>query len=152
MLGKDYNEEDKRLEYFGIRLKKGATLINLLSMPMGLFILVLSSVFMSSQFVFILRDPLYFNISGPNLAVTSSNLLFYSFLAQMVYVLLVGSFFDLFGRRKTLIGNSLLISVVLFFLPYTSPDVYPHLLVARIVFGLATSALQSNPQVNDYIS
>ena len=152
MLFKTNDDTNKRVEYFNIRLKKGATLMNLLSMPMVMFINVLSYVFMSSQFVFILRDPHYFNISGIELASTSTDILFYSFIAQMVYVLFVGSFYDLFGRRVTLILNAFVIALVLYLIPYTSPHVYPHLLVVRIIFGLASSALSSNPQVNDYIT
>ena len=69
----------------------------------------------------------------------------------MVGTFAAGYFFDIMGRRLTLFVAFMFGSVWVLVLPYTSPSVFPGLLIVRIMITLAFSAPASNPLLADYV-
>lgn len=70
----------------------------------------------------------------------------------MVIVFIGGFTFDIFGRRITIFLCIFLSSIICFFTPYTSPTVYPWLLIVKICYTMAIMPVFTNLPVNDYIT
>jgi MFS family permease len=126
--------------YFGIGVKRGVTFWNLLSMPFGFFIVMQAVHFLNAQFVFLLRDPRYFNVAPDVIGSTASDVYFYQLLISTFFVLLVGQISDIFGRRRTMVTSLAGVAIFLFLIPFAIPDVYPWLIVIRVGFGICTLA------------
>jgi len=69
----------------------------------------------------------------------------------MVGTFFAGYLFDIMGRRLTLFLAFFTSSCFLLTVPYTSPSVYPWLLIVRILFTICISAPSSNPLLADYV-
>jgi MFS family permease len=70
----------------------------------------------------------------------------------MMLVLVSGFVFDIVGRRKTLFTCFLVSGISAIITPFTSPNVYPFLLIVRIIFSMSVMPIQANPLVNDYVA
>ena len=64
---------------------------------------------------------------------------------------MAGYLFDILGRRLTLFISFFVASCFTMSVPYTSPKVFPTLLIIRIFFQLCISAPASNPLIADYV-
>ena len=62
-----------------------------------------------------------------------------------------GYIFDIVGRRVTLFLAFAIGSVLTFFIPYTSPNVFPGLFIIRILFQICLTTPATSPLVADYI-
>lgn len=62
-----------------------------------------------------------------------------------------GYFFDILGRRATLFLSFFIGSGLVVCIPYTSPKVFPSLLIVRILISLCLAAPGSNPLLADYV-
>jgi MFS family permease len=69
---------------------------------------------------------------------------------QIVFTLLVGYVYDLVGRRVTVIGTIMPAGVIVMLMPYAAPSI-TLLILLRLGLVVGTSALSSNPFVNDYV-
>jgi MFS family permease len=92
-----------------------------------------------------------FNIKDDKIGIVSSSLIFYSLPGSVLATFLSGYLFDVVGRKCTLFTAFFLSSLLLAAVPWTSPSVYPWLLVVKILLGICTSATLSNPLIADYI-
>ena len=62
-----------------------------------------------------------------------------------------GYIFDIMGRRLTLFLAFAIGSILIFFIPYTSPNVFPGLFTIRILFQICMTAPATSPLMADYI-
>ena len=62
-----------------------------------------------------------------------------------------GYIFDIVGRRLTHFLSFAIGSVLTFFIPYTSPNVFPTLFIVRTLFQVSMTAPACSPLVADYI-
>lgn len=69
----------------------------------------------------------------------------------MFFVIAIGYFFDILGRRITLCTCVFLQSLTLFFMPMAAPDVFPIVYILRIIFAIASTGPLCSPLINDYI-
>ena len=109
------------------------------------------STYLNAQVIFLLRNPKFFDIPNNKIGLVSSSLIFYSLPGALLATFFAGYLFDIVGRRFTLLISFLISAGLLFSVPYTAPNVYPWLLVVRILIGITTAAPLSNPLVADYI-
>lgn len=70
----------------------------------------------------------------------------------MVMVFIGGFTFDIFGRRITILLSLILSSICCFFTPFTSPKIYPWLLLVKIFYTMCIMPVFTNLPVNDYIA
>jgi MFS family permease len=101
--------------------------------------------------VFILRDPLYFNVPKEKMGAVTNNLTFYSTFFQIGLVIIIGYIYDIFGRKKTLIVSLIGSAIVLFLLPYSAPNVWPGLYMIRALFAVFATVGVCSPLINDYV-
>jgi MFS family permease len=69
----------------------------------------------------------------------------------MILVLMSGFVFDIFGRRKTLFICFIVSGLTAIITPF-APNIYPCLLIIRIIFSMSVMPIQANPLVNDYVA
>lgn len=55
------------------------------------------------------------------------------------------------GRRITILVCFVLTGVAGFFTPYFKPNVYPWLLVIKILYTMSIAPVFANPLINDYV-
>jgi MFS family permease len=101
--------------------------------------------------VFLLLDPAYFNIGESQIGGVINDMLFYVIPFQMIVSLLTGFFYDMFGRKLTIIIYMIIASATAFLTPLTSPSLYPWYFINRIFFGCSVMGILCNPLINDYI-
>ena len=92
-----------------------------------------------------------FNVPKDEIGVVASQLLLWGFPFAMIGTLTSGFIFDIMGRRLTLFLAFAIASVLIFFIPYTSPNVFPGLFAIRILFQICMTAPATNPLIADYI-
>lgn len=138
--------------FLGITIKPGHNIINLLAMMILPFITNSLNLDILSTTVQLMSDPNYFNIQKTELSTLSSELNFYCVPAQMAIVLIAGYGYDIFGRRVTIFTCLVVASVAAFFMPYTSPTVYPWLFLCKLLCTMAIQPCFSQPLVNDYVT
>ena len=62
-----------------------------------------------------------------------------------------GYVFDIMGRKITLVSAFMGGAALLFAIPYTSPNVFPWLIIVRMAITFCFSAPAANPLLADYI-
>ena len=70
----------------------------------------------------------------------------------MMIVLVIGFIYDIYGRRKTIFLSFMIAGISAIVMPFTSPSVYPGLLLLRILFSMSAMPIMANPLVNDYVT
>ena len=122
-----------------------------MAIPLVPCTIMLLSTYVNAKTIFLLRDPEFFDVPQSSLGQTSSTIVLAGFPGAMVGTFFAGYLFDILGRRLTLFIAFFMASIFLAIIPYTSPSVYPGLLIVRIFFTLFSSAPSSNPLLADYI-
>ena len=120
-------------------------------MPFMVFTLISVGTFVNTSTVFMLRDPLYFNINKDEIGRVSNDLIFYAVPPALIVTCFIGYVFDIVGRRITLSISIGLQSIMVLLMPYTSPEVYPWLLILRMGLSVFWVPLFAHPLVSDYI-
>ena len=122
-----------------------------MAIPLVPTLVMIISSYLNAQVIFLLRNDDFFNVADDKIGIVSSSLIFYSLPGSVIATFFSGYLFDVLGRKVTLFGCFLIASLLLFAVPWTSPDVYPWLLLVRILIGIFSSGTLSNPLVVDYI-
>ena len=123
----------------------------MLAIPLVPCIIMLLTTYVNAQSIFLLRNPDFFDVNEDKLGSVSSTLVLVGFPFAMVGTFGAGYLFDIMGRRITLFVTFILGSVFVFVLPYTSPNIFPSLLIVRIMITASFSMPASNPLLADYI-
>lgn len=98
----------------------------------------------------VLLNPDYFGVDSKDIATTTSDLNFWTMPPVMVYHLISGFVYDLFGRRVAILITLLLGGIFTFLTPFTAPSIYPWFLIIKILYTMFTQP-HTNIFVNDYI-
>ena len=80
-----------------------------------------------------------------------SRLSFYCVPAQMLFVILGGFTYDLLGRKITIGSAFILCGGFVFFMPYTGPNIYPYLLITKLLTIMIIQPIFSHPLLNDIV-
>mmetsp|Transcript_15135 Transcript_15135/g.10620 ORF Transcript_15135/g.10620 Transcript_15135/m.10620 type:complete len:150 (-) Transcript_15135:1012-1461(-) len=76
--------------------------------------------------------------------------MFYSLPGATIATIFAGYTFDIFGRKLTLFAGFFFASLILAFVPYTSPS-YGWLVFVRSLYAIFLAAPTTNPLIADYI-
>lgn len=115
------------------------------------FAVVMLFSYLSAQVIFLLDDPNYFNVPESKIGYVSGLLIFVSLPFAIIGTAFVGFLYDILGRRLTLFLSFFIGSLLTAFVPWTSPYVFPWLILIRIFIQLCFCAPNSSPLVADYI-
>ena len=122
-----------------------------MTIPLVPCTIMLLMTYVNAQTIFLLRNEDYFGVAEDKLGRISSSLVLSSYPGAMVGTLSAGYFFDILGRRVTLFTAFFLGSCLVFCIPYTATNVWPSLLIVRILIQLCLSAPAANPLLADYV-
>ena len=118
---------------FGIPVKDGVTHFNLIAIPMASFASIMLFSYLSAQVIFLLDDPSYFNVPESKIGYISGLLIFVSLPFAIIGTAFVGYIYDILGRRLTLFLSFFIGSLLIAFVPWTSPYIFPWLILVRIL-------------------
>lgn len=121
-------------------------MIPLVSFAQAIFISMISSMITE-----LLLNKDYFNVSVGDLPVVLSDLHFWTMPGVMVLLFIMGAGYDIFGRRVGIFLTLFLEAIFLFLTPFTSPSIYPWLLIVKIFYTACCTNLMAVLFVNDYI-
>ncbi|CDW71223.1 major facilitator superfamily mfs_1 [Stylonychia lemnae] len=145
------NKANNDKKFLGMSIKKRYSIANVLAIPLIQVSLTISVFFFTIQVIFLLRDPLYYNIPQENIGIVSSDIIFYSMFTQLIAVITFGYIYDIYGRRKSITLNVLGVGFVLIMMPIGAPNVYPITYIVRAIFTIVTVGSTQHPLINDYV-
>ena len=143
--------EDKPRKIFSFPVKHGVTTANVLAIALIPILLMLVGTYVNAQTIFLLEDPTMFDVPKDKLGIISSQLSLWGFPFAIAGTLTSGYIYDIFGRRLTLFTAFAVGSILVLFVPYTSPHVFPWLFIIRIGYQICMTAPASSPLIADYI-
>ncbi len=127
----DFQKADGK-SYFGIKVKKNVSAWNVFA-PCYVFIMLCSlGGFMNVQMIYLLIDPLYFDVSPEHIGRTTANIIVISTAVGLSYAPISGQLFDIFMRKWLLFSAGIVGALAVFVCPFTAPSVFL-MMVVRIV-------------------
>eukprot|EP00842_Homolaphlyctis_polyrhiza_P004822 jgi/Hompol1/5340/HPOL_001235-RA len=121
-------------------LRPGISVINLLTFLIAATFTISFFVFINSSQTFVLKEIL--RVPDSSLGYTSGSLVFYDELLAVITVTFWGALSDSAGRHSVYAAGYLFIGVSLILYPLAT-NVYPQLLIYRLVFSLGGAAVSS---------
>lgn len=137
--------------FLGVSLKAGFTPWNFLAVPLTTSTVTYAGTFSNVAIVFLLKDKEYYGVDESEIGRVANDIIFYTLLMQVGFILCVGYLYDLFGRRMTVFCTLVPGAVLTMFVPNAAPSI-KLLIVLRIAMVMAISTLASHPFVNDYVN
>ena len=115
-------EEEENHTILNIEVKDGVTISNILAIGLVFCASGLATFFFNASVVYLLRDPLYFDItSSAQLNQVNSDVIFYSLLVSMCMSPFLGQLWDIVGRKAVILVNVAILALVMVGTPFTSP-------------------------------
>lgn len=119
--------DQKQFIYLG--LNKGISVFNIIS-----FYIMQSAVYLLSNFIltffsFLVKSE-YYNVPKSSAGTVVGNMGFFSHFICLFFDLSIGTFMDMYGRKKPIIIGLFLSAISLIFMPYGG-SLYPNLLILR---------------------
>lgn len=136
--------------FIGVQLKPAYRWWNFLAIPLTTTTITYVGTFVNVAALFLLKDPEFFNIPENEIGRTTNDIVFYSQLIQVFFVLAIGYVYDLCGRRVTICSTLFVAALFVALIPNTAPSI-ELLITLRIGMVVALSALGSHPFTNDYV-
>lgn len=135
-----------------VELRKEASYLNLCTFYLVQFSYVCFFSFMDAMQTYLLIPHAgYFKeVTSKNMVEINTNLLFFDNLYLVLCIYLFGAFHDIIGRKLVLSFGFLLISISLFLYPFAG-NVYPNLLLLRLLFSNGVCCVVTQPLLADYV-
>ena len=132
-------------------VKHGVSGFNLLAIAVVPICVMLTTTYVNAQTIFLLEDKEMFNVPEKQIGRVASQLALWGYPFAMAGTFVSGYIYDIVGRRITLFLSFSIGAVLIFFIPYTAPNVFPGLFAIRILFQICMTAPACSPLVADYI-
>ncbi|CDW88597.1 UNKNOWN [Stylonychia lemnae] len=131
-------------------MKPGIKPIHVLSYYLMIFTIIMIVQVIISFLIFILGSPEYYNVPDKQVAQTSGDCGFYAEIVVMLFDLVLGVIFDVFGRKIPTVAGLIVAGISLIITPYFS-TIYPSFLIIRIFMSLGTIPALNTPLLPDYL-
>jgi MFS family permease len=118
---------------FKIPVKEGVTYANILAIPLVPCGVMIISSYLNAQVIFLLASPDFFDVPTDKIGFVSASLVFWSLPGAILGTFMCGFIFDILGRRLTLFMSFFLAGGLMCIVPWTKPNVYPWLMIVRIM-------------------
>ena len=122
-----------------------------MAIPLIPCIIMLISSYVNAQTIFLLREEDYFDVDPDKIGAVSSTLVLLCLPTAMIATFSAGYLYDTIGRRITLFCSFFFGSCFVVSIPFTAPNVFPSLLIVRVMITLCLTAPASNPLLGDYV-
>ena len=133
-----------------MELHNGISGVNLVTYALVYFVTLLALQVIYSFVVFILTDPLYYNIDKDEISSIMGTIGMYSEFFVITADLIIGVIIDIFGRKSILIIGQLVSALSIGAIPLFK-EVYPWYFICRVSCGLGTIIAVNVPLLPDYV-
>jgi MFS family permease len=134
-----------------VELKQDVSKFNLLTYYLVQFSYVCACTFIDACQDYLLESPDYFWISKAKVGRINSSLVVADNLYLILFIYIYGSFHDIFGRKFMIVYGFLSMSLCLFLLPM-SGNIFPNMILIRLIFSNGICAVTTQPLLADYVN
>lgn len=131
-----------------VELKDEASYLNLSSFYLVQFSYVCFFTLMDTLQPHLLEDE--YNIHKDDEVKVNTDLVFYDNLYVMVFIYIFGAFQDVLGRKIVISLGFFIISIAFALYPFAG-QIYPNLLILRLVFSNGICSVVTQPLLADYV-
>jgi MFS family permease len=135
---------------FGIKIKKGFSKTNLMSIPVVTCGALGMSSYISSQMIFMLSDPNYQDVDSSDIGNMTSYLTLCAYPGIILCFSVMGYMFDILGRRITLFILFTLSSIGIVLIPYSGKSI-TWLFIAKATVQPLLVAISGMPLIMDIV-
>lgn len=143
-------EEVKPKKCLFIELNKDVSYFNLSTFYLVQFSYVASFTFIDACQDHLLESEIY-DIDKDKVGTINGDILLYDTLYLIAFIYIYGTFHDVFGRKILIVFGFLSMSLSLFLHPLAG-NVYPNLILVRLIFSNGICAVTTQPLLADYIN
>ena len=133
-----------------MELQNGIGGVNLVTYALVYFVTMLALQVIYSFVVFILTDPLYYDINKNEIGSIMGTIGMYSEMFVIAADLIIGVIIDIFGRKSILIIGQFVSAMSIGAIPLFK-DVYPGYFICRVSCALGTIIAINIPLLPDYV-
>lgn len=117
----------------------------------GPIFLVCAFTFIDSCQDYLLEDPKYYGISKTEVGTINGDILLFDTLYLIAFIYLYGTLHDIFGRKILIVYGFISMGISLLLHPLAG-NVYPNLILVRLIFSNGICAVTTQPLFADYIN
>jgi len=134
-----------------VELNPDISYFNLCTFYLVQFSYVSAFTFIDSFQDYLLESPQYYNIDKTQVGRVNGDILLFDTLFLICFIYIYGNFHDLFGRKVLLVFGFLSMALSLFLYPLAG-NVYPNLILVRLIFSNGICAVTTQPLLADYVN
>ena len=135
-----------------VELNEGVSYFNLSTYYLVQFSYVMAFTFIDSCQDYLLESPDYdYKISKDQVGKVNGDILLFDTLYLIAFIYIYGSFHDIFGRKILVVYGFLSMALSLYLYPLAG-NVYPNLILVRLIFSNGICAVTTQPLLADYVS
>jgi MFS family permease len=134
-----------------VELKDGISYFNLFSYYLTQFSYVCAFTFIDACQDYLLESKDYYNVDKENVGSINGDILLFDTLFLILFIYIYGSFHDIFGRKAMVVYGFISMAISLFFYPLAG-NIYPNLILVRLIFSNGICAVTTQPLLADYVS
>jgi MFS family permease len=135
-----------------VELNEGVSYFNLFTYYLVQFSYVMAFTFIDSCQDYLLESKDYeYKISKEDVGKVNGDILLFDTLYLIAFIYIYGSFHDIFGRKILVVYGFLSMALSLYLYPLAG-NVYPNLILVRLIFSNGICAVTTQPLLADYVS
>lgn len=134
-----------------VELNQGISYFNLFSYYLVQFSYVCAFTFIDACQDYLLEDKKYYGIPKEKVGTINGDILLFDTLYLILFIYIYGSFHDIFGRKLMVVYGFISMGISLALYPLAG-NVYPNLILVRLIFSNGICAVTTQPLLADYVN
>jgi MFS family permease len=134
-----------------VELNDGVSYFNLSTYYLVQFTYVCAFTFIDAMQDYLLEDDKYYGIDKSRVGRINGSILLFDTLYLICFIYIYGAFHDIFGRKIPVVFGFLSMGISLFLYPIAG-EIYPNLILVRLIFSNGICAVTTQPLLADYVS
>jgi MFS family permease len=134
-----------------MELNPGISNFNAITFYLVQFSYVCAFTFIDSCQDYLLEDPKYYGISKNEVGTINGDILLFDTIYLIAFIYLYGSLHDILGRKILIVYGFISMGISLLLHPLAG-NVYPNLILVRLIFSNGICAVTTQPLFADYVN
>lgn len=134
-----------------VELNEGVSYFNLFTYYLVQFSYVCAFTFIDACQDYLLEHPDYYGIKKTEVGKINGDILLFDTLYLIAFIYIYGSFHDIFGRKILVVYGFLSMALSLYLYPLAG-NIYPNLILVRLIFSNGICAVTTQPLLADYVN